>query len=304
MRTLRDFLFTFFIAVLIFSVAAFFLYNSIDGLMGDLVDKINSNPAVVSTADAEPANAPAETGESGEQPTEKTDDIVTFCVVGLDHSKLNADVIYLLAVNATKKEMTVAFVPSNTYVADRDLKLSELYASGGVRGIQNYLALETGLETDFYAVFTRDGFSNMIDFLGGMNYSVPETIHYFDPAQDLKIDLAAGNQLLDGQQAAGLLAYRDYGDAKRQDTLISFARAFVTTFLRSSNITVFKNIYYNVVYHVSTDFTSNDFNNYADWIFAADTYTVNVRRIPGAADGGYYQISQSNSAALFDHFKK
>ena len=304
-RSLRDFLFTLFIAVVIFSVAAFFLLRSVEGLMGDLVTKINKTASTVKISDTATADLPVtNTQDAPQTPVHSDDNIVTFCLIRLDPTKTKASAIFLAGVNATKKEMMVTLVPTNTFDPDANIDLGSLYAGRGAKGIQNFLAQETGLQTDFVAVLTADGFTNMIDFFGGISYSVPQAITYTDSSRALTVELAPGNQTLSGEQALALLEYRDYGASKREDTQISFARAFIGAFLRASNLANAKNVYYNLSYHLTTDFTSNDFNNYADWIFAADTYTVNVRRIPGGVSDGAYSISASGSANLFERYSK
>ncbi|MBR5742808.1 MAG: LCP family protein [Clostridia bacterium] len=305
-RSLRDFLFTLFLAVVIFSVAAFFLLRSVEGLMGDLINKINHTDSVVTISETETADVfETQTAENAGTAEKPEDNIVTFCLVRLDPTKTKADAIFLAGVNATKREMVFTLVPTTTLDPDVNLSLGALYSSRGSKGIQNFLEEATGLRTDFYAELTSDGFSNMIDFFGGLSVNVPESFTYTDTARKISVTLEKGNQKLDGEQALAFLEYSGSGETAREDRQIAFARAFVAAFLRSTNVATAKNVYQNLSYHLKTDFTSNDFNNYADWIFAADRYaTVSVRRIPGGTSGGGYSISASGSANVFDHFMK
>ena len=305
-RSLRDFLFTLFIAVVIFSVAAFFLLRSVEGLMGDLVNKINHTDSVVTIPETQTAELPeTQTAETSDSPRQQEDNILTFCLVRLNPSKTKAEAILLAGVNATKKEMTVALVPTTTIDPEVNLSLGALYSSRGTKGIQNFLAEAAGVETDFYAELTADGFANMIDFFGGITFNVPQAFTYSDPSRNFTVSLEKGSRKLTGEEALALLEYNGAGETERENVQISFARAFVSAFLRSSNIAAAKNVYQNLSYHLKTDFTSNDFNNYADWIFGADLYpTVNVRRIPGGNSGGGYSISASGCATLFDHYMK
>ncbi len=308
-RSLRDYLFTLLIAIVIFTVAAFFLISYAEGLMGDVIENVQN-------VDRENPTQQAQTGEQGStsgapsenpQPAQPTDNILTFLVLGIDEQRGNADAIFLVGINATKKQMTVSLIPSNTLVADASTGLGALYASHGIGSVQSFVAEETGITPDFYAVFTMDGFSNMIDLLGGISYNVPQTMYYFDPTQNLMINLKAGTQNLTGDQALQLLAFCGYKDgaAAREDVQIAFAKAFCRAFLKPENIANSRNVMDNVAYHVNTNFTAADFEKYAEWIFAADSYSLAFQRIPGAGgSNGMYAISSSRSASLYEAYKK
>ena len=51
-------------------------------------------------------------------------------------------------------------------------------------------------------------FAEAVDLIGGIDYELPEAMHYDDPAQDLHIHLEAGRRRLSGEEAMGLVRYR------------------------------------------------------------------------------------------------
>ena len=125
-RSLRDFFLTLLISVVIFAVAAFSLIGIAEGLMSDVVDKIDE-------AGEEGGESPSTTeGESlpvggtpsqGIDPGASTKDrCVSFLLVGLDRQHNYADAIFLVGINTTRSQASVALIPSNTLVQEGSQK--------------------------------------------------------------------------------------------------------------------------------------------------------------------------------------
>jgi len=305
-RSLRDYLLTLAVAVAIFTVVAVFLIRAAEGLMGDVVNKIGAQEEETNTEESlVPETQESLPAGSGNVQTTPTEDVTaTFLLLGVDHGEKNADAIFLVGINATKKKATVSLIPSDTIVpeGDKKYKLGELYATRSANFYREFIAQETGITADYYVSMPMYALSNLIDFLGGIQYTVPEDMYYFDPTQNLKINLKQGSQLLTGDQAVQLVAYRGYANGKtaREDTQIGFARAFCTTFLRPENLSRAKAIMYNVLYNVETDFEEPDMNALGEIIFGFDGYEQSFTRIPGSTtSAGFYAISASKAKELF-----
>ncbi len=308
-QSLRDYLITVCLALVIFAVVAFFLIRAGEGLMGDVVHKIGSEKETeTQTAES------VETGESQPvgaqpQPPEKTPDTVaSFLLLGVDHNKKNADAIFLVCINATKNQAQVCLIPSNTIVTEgtRHYKLGELYSQKSPNFYKEFVFQQTGVMPDYFGAMTMSGLANLIDFLGGISYKVPQNMYYFDPTQNLKINLKAGSQVLTGDQAVQLVCFCGYagGNAAREETQIGFARAFCQTFLRPENLSRAKSILYNVIYHVETDFEEVDLNALGEVIFNFSGYAQNFGRIPGnSTKDGFYNIGTSNAKAMFQIYQ-
>ena len=83
-RSLRDYLVTLILGIVVFSVIAVFLIQAAEGLMEDVVTKIGSE----ADPDAEQVQTkedPAPEKETQEAVTEEKDLSATFLLVGLDH---------------------------------------------------------------------------------------------------------------------------------------------------------------------------------------------------------------------------
>ncbi len=78
---------------------------------------------------------------------------------------------------------------------------------------------------DRYLRVTTDAFKDLVDWVGGVEVYVPYPMTYQDKTQNLKINLEAGWQTLDGEQAEQFARYRqdsygDIGRVQRQQVLL------------------------------------------------------------------------------------
>ncbi len=300
-RSFKDYLLTFCFSLVVFTLAAVFVIHAAEGLMGDVVVKIGSS---ASSNPVEEEKVPTVTNkgeaDGGEKVTQE-DKTVTFLLMGLDYNQKNADAIFLVGINATKGQSAVALIPSNTVVPEGSVKhkLGELYSSRTMNFFKDFIQQETGVMPDYYAAMPMSAVSNLIDFLGGINYNVPQDMYYFDPTQNLKINLKAGEQTLTGDKAIQLLAYRSYGDANRQQTQLSFVKKFCTTFFVADNLSRAGAIVNNMYYNCQTDFDEAALGAVGTMIFNFTTYSQTYIQIPGAASGSYYAISTSRAKSMF-----
>lgn len=303
-RSWRDFLLTLCLAILIFTVVAFFLIRLAEGLMGDLFTKIGSDheTETVETVTDGGVSTPVQgtpTPDTGEDVT------VTFLLIGADHKKTEADAIFLVGLNATQKKATVTLIPTNTVVPEGDAKykLGELFSSRSANFYREFVAQETGVTADFYATLSVDGLANLIDFLGGIQYNVPYAMQCFDPEINFRVNLAAGNQTLNGDKAVQLVAYAQRGHEAREDVQLGFVQAFCRSFLVADNLSRAKAILYNLYYNVETDFEEVHLNELGEVLFNFNEYSASFERIPGKASGDFYAINATRAKALYEIYQ-
>lgn len=168
---------------------------------------------------------------------------ILFC--GLDESGENTDTILLISFDAKNTEAKILSIPRDTMSnADRvPQKINAAYSDGRPENIEKTkkeVEMLTGLRIHRYAVSTFDAFANLIDALGGVEIDVPADMYYEDPYQDLKIDIKAGRQVLDGEHAVHFLRYRDTyleGDIGRVKAQQLFYQALINELSKPSNVT-------------------------------------------------------------------
>ncbi len=305
-RSARDYVLTLTLAVVVFAVVAFFLYQIAQSLMGDVINKIGSegeNPTTQEQNDdgsTPVGGGSAASGGSGDR-------CAVFLLVGTDRKQGNADAIFLVGINETKKQAAVSLIPSDTLVTDTGTtqKLGEAYAARGIGFLKEFVTKNTGVAVDYYAVMKMDALENLIDFLGGITYNVPENMYYFDSSQNLHINLKQGTQKLTGSQALQLVCYRGYaaGNSAREDTQLSFARSFCDAFLTPANLSRAKSILYNVTYNVESDFREADLNELGEMIFHFSDYAQSYIRLPGKSAANGYTLDVSRAKSVFQSYR-
>ena len=301
-RSVRDYLLTLVMALVVFAIAAFFLVGFAESIMNGVAENVNSDS---------PSKKAEETGADPQNETaegEQKDKIVTFLIYGIDGVKKDADAIFLVGINETRRCMTVSLIPSNTVVMVNDTRfeVGKTFGSKGEGFLHSFVKDETGINADYYAAVSMDGLSNVIDFLGGISFSVPQDMVYYDSVTNLRINLKAGQKTLTGDEVVQLLSYRGYENGKegREDTQLSFARAFCTAFLKPENLARFKEIMYNALYNIETDFSSADLDRWGATVCNFSSYAVTFNRVPGSeGSDGTYSISSSRAATMFEAYQ-
>lgn len=158
---------------------------------------------------------------------------VSLVLLGLDYRKelgsMNTDVMMVAAFNPKTKTATVVSIPR-----DSDLKMEgykrhkanawyAIYDSiarkdEGLEGeaAKDYARDNTremlgkffGIDIDYTAVIDFQGFVDVVDALDGVRVTVDKDMRYVDKADGTNIDLQAGEQVLDGEDALGFVRYR------------------------------------------------------------------------------------------------
>jgi len=145
-------------------------------------------------------------------------------VMGMDAIQPNrTDTIMLLALNSHTGHVGAMSIPRDTRVMlpgrSSAQRINVAHAIGGenmtVQAVESLL----GISIDYWARVHFDGFQNIVNTLGGVKVDIASPMKYTDEAQNLYIDLPAGTQKLDGEQALHFVRYRadNLGDVSLAD---------------------------------------------------------------------------------------
>ena len=136
----------------------------------------------------------------------KTKDWYTILVLGRDTGGGgNCDTMMLASYNVTDQKVTVMNIPRDTMVnVPWDIKkINSVYNwyGGGEKGIQalyKEIAQLVGFTPDYQVIVEWEAVGELVDAIGGVWFDVPRDMQYWDPLQDLAINVKKGYQLLDG----------------------------------------------------------------------------------------------------------
>ncbi|NLD87037.1 MAG: LCP family protein [Clostridiales bacterium] len=188
------------------------------------------------------------------------DGFFTVLVVGTDKSGKLTDTIVVATFDTNTKSAALLNVPRDTAskTANGFHKINAAYMAGGIdrtiREIKNLL----GYEVNRYIIVDFDAFENLIDAIDGVEIDVPHRLYYRDPDQDLLIDIKAGLQTLDGEDALKYMRFRKgYADADlgRIEAQQVFYKAVVKKLATPSTLLKLPNLVNVMLENVETDLT-------------------------------------------------
>ncbi len=172
-----------------------------------------------------------------------------------------SDVMLLIRFDPEKKKMVTLSIPRDTRVQVEGHGVQKINAAnvdGGpaltAKTVSNLLS---GVGIDRYVRINVLGVGKLIDALGGVTVYVPKDMKYRDDSQHLYINLKAGKQHLNGDQALQLLRFRhdalgDIGRIQRQQMVM---RALMDQSLNPNTLAQLPKILDVVKEHIDTNLT-------------------------------------------------
>ena len=132
-----------------------------------------------------------------------------------------SDTIMVFSLDLENKRLDQISLPRDTYyprpayAGAAYQKLNSVFSTEGSMGASKAASeILGGIPIHYYAEVNTKGAINIINAMGGVEMYVPIDMQYSDPNQDLYIDLRAGQQHLNGEQALMFLRFRSaYPDA-------------------------------------------------------------------------------------------
>jgi anionic cell wall polymer biosynthesis LytR-Cps2A-Psr (LCP) family protein len=158
-----------------------------------------------------------------------------------------------------------------------------------------------------------DGFKEIIDALGGVEFDVPFRMKYDDPVQGLHIDLQPGLQVLDGEKAHDFVRFRKgnagypgyaMGDLGRVEAQQAFIKALISQKVNAKYLLKVDEIFDVVCKNVRTNYTAKDLVKHLGAISKIKSDTMKMHQLPGSAQtiGGasYYICDEAATTELVE----
>lgn len=215
-------------------------------------------------------------GMNGEEPpvvsSDRKENFWTFLVIGRDTGGGgNTDTMLLAAYDIENQKLNVMSIPRDTMVdyGGRARKINGVYNVAG-KGEEGLAALDQeitellGFAPDFRVVVEWKAVGELVEALGGVWFDVPRDMYYYDPTQNLKIDVKKGYQKLDGDKAMQVVRFRDgangykNGDLGRIETQQAFLKAVVEQCLKIENVMRIDELAKVFTENVTTELTVNN----------------------------------------------
>ena len=201
--------------------------------------------------DDDPANTPSTAAPStGDSETGRKEGVYTILIMG--HNSGLTDVMMVAAFDTVNGEIDVLSIPRDTYSdtdTRRNRKINGAYNTGGMDLVYEEVETLIGFRPDNYVMVDYDGFVELIDSIGGVEFDVPRNMYHVADDGTVDINLQKGYQHLNGQEALGLCRYRSgYAsqDLGRIETVQNFLKAAADKAISTisiGKISEFVNIY-------------------------------------------------------------
>ena len=182
------------------------------------------------SSDSTPLNAELAVGEAQSTEGSTPRSTVNVLIVGLDNVEggSRTDAIALAIFDAENQALRIASIPrdSRVYIPGRSWdKINHAYVYGGINLLRETLVNLTGMPVDYFVKINYKSFPRIVDILGGIDIYVEKRLHYNDYSGKLFINIAAGQQHMDGKTALGYVRFRhdplgDIGRVRRQQKFI------------------------------------------------------------------------------------
>lgn len=252
--------------------------------------------------------------------------LLNVLVLGVDESEALCDTIMLFSVDLYSSEVNVLSIPrdtrilvgSNHYKINASMGIGKQEVSRGkINEPEDYVISKvksiTGLPIHYFVSVNLDGFKDVIDALGGVDYNVPYDMNYDDPAQNLHIHLKAGYQHLDGQAAHDYVRYRhdtngrspgNYvkGDEGRIEAQQAFIKEVISQKFSGASVAHLKELYNVLNKHVRTNFKGSDLAKHMSLASTVRGDKITTYQLPGSAqyigDVSYYVYDPAKTQEL------
>lgn len=240
----------------------------------------------------------------------QSQEMVNILAMGFDKGGYRTDTMMVINYNPKTSNVNLISIPRDTLVGikGKQMKLNAAFGMGKFDLTLNTIRKLTGLPIHYYIAVDTEGFRNIIDILGGVQFDVPKDMKYSDPTQNLNIDLKKGPQLLNGDKAEQLVRYRKYamGDLERENVQKDFVKALIAQKINLANISdpsKMKAVYNNLSTHVKTNVGFNDIMKYfvsALNIKSENFKTFTLPGVPKMINGvSYYVYNKQETVDLF-----
>lgn len=238
---------------------------------------------------------------------------INVLLLATDKGGVLTDTIMFASFDKKTKELNIISVPRDTRVQLKNsyVKINSVYGAGK-KGQQQELIIEKvtdiiGMPVNYYAVIDPAAFRNIIDILGGVEINIPKRMYYYDPTQNLKIDLQPGLQVLNGAKAEQFCRFRSgyaNADLGRIDAQQMFVKALVKQKLKPKYLLKIDEIFDEIKENIRTNIGLTDITKLMPILNAMSGDSVNTYMLPGRPQtingASYYICDRAQTDALIN----
>ena len=198
------------------------------------------------------------------------------------------DTMLLLRFNPEAKKLMALSIPRDTRTQVPGYgvtKINEANADGGpALSAKATSDLLGGVGVDRYVSINVQGVQALVDALGGVTVFVPKDMKYVDESQHLYVNLKAGQQHLNGDQALQLLRFRhdEFGDIGRIQRQQMLMRALMEQALNPATLARLPQILSVIQSHIDTNLSVEELVALVGFAAKTNRSQVQMLMVPGS----------------------
>ncbi|HEY9883862.1 MAG TPA: LCP family protein [Thermosynechococcaceae cyanobacterium] len=211
------------------------------------------------------------------------------------------DTMLLLRFNPEAKKLVALSIPRDTRTEIPGYgvaKINEANANGGpALSAKATSELLGGVGVDRYVSINVQGVQALVDALGGVTVFVPKDMKYKDESQHLYVNLKAGKQHLNGDQALQLLRFRydEYGDIGRIQRQQLVMRALMEQALSPATLARLPQILSTIQTHIDTNLSVEELVALVGFAARTSRSQMQMLMVPG----NFSQPSEYNGVSYW-----
>ena len=217
-------------------------------------------------------------------------DPINILLLGVDAGDglTRTDTMIVASIDPKTKDVNMISIPRDTKVdmpGSQSSKINAAHAIGGPDKSIEQVEKLLGVPVPYYIKVNFEGFKQMVDLVGGVEINVEKKLRYTDRAGDTYINIPAGLQKLNGQQALNYSRFRhdplgDLGRVKRQQ---AFMQALAHEMFKPENILKWPSFIREANKYMETNMGIGELSNLATLAKQMKDLEIHVETIPGEA---------------------
>ena len=272
-------------------------------------------PAQSAASDTDSQQSPEEQAaqEALRSHLERKGGFYTILVSGVDDGNGGSDTNILMAVDTVNGYVYGASIPrdSKAIIGGKAHKINYAYNKGGTELLASTVSEQLGIPVDYTVCVNLQGFTALVDAIGGVDFEVPINMDYDDPIQGLSIHFKKGMQHLSGADALRVVRFRHnndgtgYGseDLGRMQTQQKFLKAVAKKMFSAGNILTKVDDYAKIFNrYVDTDLTVGNLAWLGTEVLKMGVDKIDFSTLPNEWKSPYIYLDPDETLALVNTY--
>ena len=272
-------------------------------------------PAQSAASDTDSQQSPEEQAaqEALRSHLERKGGFYTILVSGVDDGNGGSDTNILMAVDTVNGYVYGASIPrdSKAIIGGKAHKINYAYNKGGTELLASTVSEQLGIPVDYTVCVNLQGFTALVDAIGGVDFEVPINMDYDDPIQGLSIHFKKGMQHLSGADALRVVRFRHnndgtgYGseDLGRMQTQQKFLKAVAKKMFSFENLISNPRKYAEIFgQYVDTDLSVTDLAWFGMQVLGMGVDKIDFSTLPNEWKSPYVYLDPDETLALVNTY--